>query len=673
MRRDPHLRAHGPVRAGTAPAAATPRRRFVRIWLASSAVLFALGALWALATPVGASPDEPTQVVKAAAVVRGQFIGTPVRHGPAADVRVRVPASFGRDQHLATCYAGLPRVPAGCAHPLSTRSRPVTVATYVGRYPPLYYLLVGAPTLLWRGDGAVVAIRLLSALWGALLLGTAVGVATVWSRSRLLVPALAVAVTPMAVFLIGVVNPSGLEIAAAVATWTGAVVLVLDRRDRPPPALVLATVVPATVLVLCRGASALWLAIALGTAALLAPGALRALWRDRRVRRALQVLGMTTVLAVAFVLGFHSLAVVPVGRPVPPHASTVSVVVQALGLTGAIAREAVGDFGWLDTMSPFAVLVGWWAAAALLVVGGLLWSDRRHARVLAGTVALALLLPVAIIVSQAHHDGLVWQARDGMPLYVGVPIVAGAIFGRDRERRFGALLDGPSLAVVRQVAARGNLLLVVGVAAAQWVDFFWALRRYTVGLGGPLAPWTAVRHGWAPPIPAVLLLGLAAAAAGAYGWWTLQLANVATGRTLAGVRVGAVDGAAAPARATARLVATAPAPAPAAPMPAPAFAPAAPVPSPAPAPAPAPVTLLPPAAERLADALLARLFPAVAAPGGQVARRERGQAGAGPARSDGVGRERSTPTRSDAAGLEAAVPAAADALGIDEALRSLLD
>lgn len=571
----------------------TPGRRFVRVWLATSAVLFALGALWAVATPVGAAPDEPTQVVKAAAVVRGQFLGTPVRHGPVADLRVRVPASFGHDRHLATCYAGRPTVTAACAQPLSTSSRPVTVATYVGRYPPLYYLLVGVPTLLWRGDGAVIAVRLLSALWGALLLGMAVGVAAVWSRSRLLVPALAVAVTPMAVFLIGVVNPSGLEIAAAVATWTGAAVLVLDHRHRPPLALVAATAVPAVALVLCRGLSALWLAIALGMAALLERGALRTLWGDRRVRRSLQALGAVAVLAVTFVLAVHTLSVVPVGRSVPPRASIVTVTIRALGFTSTIAREAVGDFGWLDTMSPFAVLVGWWVAAALLVVGGLLWSDRRHALVLALTVAVALLLPAAIIASQAHHDGLVWQARDGLPLYVGVPIVAGAVFGRDRERRLGALLDGASLAGIRRVAGRGNQLLVGGVALAQWVDFAWALRRYTVGLGGPLAPWTAVRHGWVPPVPTVLLLVLAGATVGAYGWWMLQLADLATGRALAGARAGAAGVVAPLAR--------------------------------RPAPLPAAVTALPRAAERQADAMLARLFPMVTATAGSGPRRvERG-------------------------------------------------
>ncbi len=38
---------------------------------------FALLAVWAVAMPLYSGPDEPSQVVHAAALVRGQLIGTP--------------------------------------------------------------------------------------------------------------------------------------------------------------------------------------------------------------------------------------------------------------------------------------------------------------------------------------------------------------------------------------------------------------------------------------------------------------------------------------------------------------------------------------------------------------------------------------------------------------------
>lgn len=516
-----------------------PRLAFTRVWILSSLVVAALGALWVLATPIGAAPDEPTQIVKAAAVVRGELIGTTAPGFPTAVTVVRVPASFGDDANVATCFAFRSDVPAGCARPLGTSDQTVSVGTYVGRYPPLYYLLVGTPSLLWRGAGAVRAMRLLSVLWSSLLLGLALAVAAVWSRSPLLVLALAVTITPLVVFLTAVVNPSGLEISAAVATWTTVVVLVLDHRRDPPRTLVAATAAAATVLALCRGLSDLWLAIAAVTALALAPSALGLLGRRRSVQRAAVWPTLAAIAGGTYVLAADTLSVVPDGVHVARGSSTADIVVDTLGRAGAIAHQAIGVFGWLDTPSPFAVEALWWGVGAVVVVAGVVWTSRHNRTVLVALGMVVLVLPTAIVASQAGHDGLVWQARDGMPLYVGLPLVAGAVAGRfDHRRGTGAVAPVPSDASGRPTVGSsvwtalhtsdtiGRLSVVVAgvVGACQWIDFTWALRRYTVGLDGPLLPWRHVRGGWQPPVDAVVLVLAAAIVAAVYARWVHRLA-----------------------------------------------------------------------------------------------------------------------------------------------------
>ncbi len=524
-----------------------PRLAFARVWILSSLVVAALGALWVLATPIGAAPDEPTQIVKAAAVVRGELIGATAPGFPTAVTVVRVPASFGDDANVASCFAFRSDVPAGCARPLGTSDQTVSVGTYVGRYPPLYYLLVGTPSLLWRGAGAVRAMRLLSVLWSSLLLGLALAVAAVWSRSRLLVLALAVAITPLVVFLTAVVNPSGLEISAAVATWTTVVVLVLDHRRDPPRALVAATAAAATVLALCRGLSDLWLAIAAVTALALAPSALGLLGRRRSVRRAAVWPTLAAIAGGTYVLAADTLSVVPDGVHVARGSSTADIVVDTLGRAGAIAHQAIGVFGWLDTPSPFAVEALWWGVGAVVVVAGVVWTSRHNRTVLVALGMVVLVLPTAIVASQAGHDGLVWQARDGMPLYVGLPLVAGAVAGRFGHRRRAEPMapepsgaDGPPTVGSSVWTALdtsdtiGRLSVVVAgvVGACQWIDFTWALRRYTVGLDGPLLPWRHVRGGWQPPVDAALLVLAAALVATVYGRWVHRLSVGALAPTL---------------------------------------------------------------------------------------------------------------------------------------------
>ena len=85
--------------------------------------------------------------------------------------------------------------------------------------------------------------------------------AVTWTRSRLLLLALAVTVTPMVIVFGSAVNPSGLDMATAVCVWTGGLILVLDRSIRPPPSLVAATAVSAAVMELMRGLSPLLLGV----------------------------------------------------------------------------------------------------------------------------------------------------------------------------------------------------------------------------------------------------------------------------------------------------------------------------------------------------------------------------------------------------------------------------
>ncbi|MGH9061731.1 MAG: DUF2142 domain-containing protein, partial [Acidimicrobiales bacterium] len=98
-------------------------------------MVFAFQALWCLATPVGASPDEPAHLIRAASVVRGQWVG-PARAGfPNSDTVVSVPDAVV--QLNLACFVGKPHVSAGCYHEPKTPARQVSTLTYVGHYPPL--------------------------------------------------------------------------------------------------------------------------------------------------------------------------------------------------------------------------------------------------------------------------------------------------------------------------------------------------------------------------------------------------------------------------------------------------------------------------------------------------------------------------------------------------------
>jgi hypothetical protein len=511
--------------------------RLLSIWSISTGVLFCLCASWSFATPIGAAQDEPAQLVKAASVVRGEIVGPTVSrksesHLPVWDraylqicaeyssadrcnrtfTVVKVPESFA-DFAIPSCYRLSPKMPAGCAAVFGGSGRETTTITYDGRYPPLYYAIVGLPSLAWHTDMAVYLMRLLSGLLCALFLGLALALATVWSASRLLVLAVAVTVTPMVIIFGSVVNPTGLECATAVCLWTGGLILMLDHANDPPPSLIAATASAASVMVLTRGLSPLWLAIIAICLTAAAPRSLPVLLQRQSVRIAIGVVTFASVVAVTYIFWAHSLYETFTGPGVPPGTSDLGVVELALGRTGVLVQQFVGSIGWVETSPPLAVL-GLWILAASAIVGlGLLVSQRHHAALIVASV----VLPTVLMVAQSRTIGFgVWQARDGFPLYAGILLVAGGVAGRNCV---------PTLAGSSGVQQNGwairrlALMVAITVALAQIGLFFWALRRYTVGLGSVVNPLARVADGWSPPIPSIALVIAATIVIIVYGWW----------------------------------------------------------------------------------------------------------------------------------------------------------
>jgi hypothetical protein len=489
------------------PKAATPNG-FVGTWVRCFLVLFALCAAWCLATPLGGAPDEPAQIVKAAATVRGELIGQPVRGAHAATRNFRVPAVFRSVYELPECYQLHSKIPAGCAPHLRSSSRIVTVSTYVGRYPPLYYAIVGLPTLVMHSQSVIYFMRLISALIDALLLSLALAIATIWCRSTLMVEALALAITPLVFFFAGVVNPNGFEMAAAICAWTSGLALVRNWSLHPPPSVLAAFVVSGSLLELTRGLSVLWMALIVVTLICLEP---RTCWRlvhQHSVRIGAAILVAVGAVAVSFVRVAQTLKVLPSTELPPVHASFVVLTERVLGQIGTYVREFVGVFGWLDTPSPSLVTILWISLLGFLLLLGLAASGRRESVVLVGLMIGSFVVSLVLIEWNAGTSGITWQARDGFPLYAGTPLLAGILIPHTSMAGFGDFAR-------RRVAA----IVAIAVGVCQLTDFGWTLRRFTVGLGRTVNLLQPVKHGWSPPLGTPLTALLGAVAVVAYAWW----------------------------------------------------------------------------------------------------------------------------------------------------------
>jgi hypothetical protein len=243
--------------------------------------------------------------------------------------------------------------------------------------------------------------------------------------------------------------------------------------------------VSAAVLVCTRPLSPLFAFLIL--AALVDLATPRAVWRlvrfRRDVRRSALALAVIGAISTGWILFAHSLWLLRAGPGVSPGASEASVIGEAFGQTHLWLQQMVGVLGWDDTFLPTWTYRIWLLVVVALLVAAL-WSRRRRGLVVIGTlVVLSLVLPVLLSLANARHVGIVWEGRYTLPLAAGIPITAAAL---------GGSAPDPPRAWVR-------CTLLLALALASLLGYLETLRRYAVGIYGPIdflkGPWRPI-EGW---------------------------------------------------------------------------------------------------------------------------------------------------------------------------------
>lgn len=487
-----------------------PRRWIVfsMAWLLFSL----LTASWSFATPIAASPDEPAHIVKAASVVRGQLVGEASFLGHV----VQVPRYIASTQSE-TCFAFKPDVTADCAAPLPGAGGDIVDGTTTaGLYNPVYYALVGWPSLLTSDASGIYAMRIVSGVLTSLFLAFSAMLACSWTRNRLPLAAIALATPPMVLFLAGSVNPNGIETATTLAVFTGMLTISL----RPDPAQLtersMIVLAAAALAVNSRGLSPLWIAFAvLLPLILLNWSQIRALLGKPAVLTAAGGTALAAAFAVFWLMHSSSLTSAinnqdsfqqfpGVGE------SSLTGFTLILRETLGYAQDMIGNFGWLDTAAPQSVYFVWsvFVGALLIAAFALL---RGRALLLAITLTAAFTLVPAIIQGfYVTGGGLIWQGRYALPLFTYL------VFG------VAALVSVRIGSVPRPVMRRLALFAWSCWAIAQYFSFAFALRRYSVGFDGAWRDLLFAAE-WNAPGGNLLWLGVFAALLAVTGWLGWQL------------------------------------------------------------------------------------------------------------------------------------------------------
>jgi hypothetical protein len=449
-----------------------------------------LTAAWSLATPLFGAPDEPVHVIKAVAVAHGQLLGRQPQGPSSPLIDVRVPGVYADSNRVARCFAFKNNSTPNCAPHLSRNTAEQWAPTYVGRYPPLYYAIVGTPSLVLTSPAGVYAMRLVSAVLNSVFLALAVTCVVVWSRSRLLLAGLTAAVTPTVGFFAGVVNPSGFEICLAICLWVSGLVLVSEHATEPPKALIGIVAVSAILLTLVRGLSPFWLGmVVLALAGFAGRDTATRLARYTYVRRWAVGVLVAFGASLAWIFTAGTLEVLPSINKVTLGTSDIQMLLKILGNTGTFIHEMIGQFGWLDTPAPRASYETWYLAIGAIGALALVVARRTQVAVFLFVLVGTILLPVLVSGSQARGAGYVWQGKDTLPFAVGIPLVAFAIVAGSKQ--------------LSPYRGRMTGMFVVAIPIASMLAFAEALRRNTVGVTGPV---DFLGGRWSPPVGDITVL-----------------------------------------------------------------------------------------------------------------------------------------------------------------------
>jgi hypothetical protein len=472
----------GPVRI----ADTSMRRRWAVLFVA----LFPLAAVWALTNPMLASPDETLHIARAQSIASGDLTVPYTTDGLPID--------------SIECFRFQPEVSAACQD-LSWGPDGAQLIGPTEGYPPLYHSLAAVPALFFSGLGGAYAMR----LWMAAIVIAVVAWAGVLVTRPGLGPwpltGFAIAVTPMALFSVATVNPSGLAVASAMLFTAGTVSLCTLRQRHWQ--VTGAVVAGALGLALTRRDGLLWLAI---LAIVLVPvawtpvlGAVRDLSR-RTI--AVAVSAATVVAVVAAVWARPTVS--RFSRNWQDGAGTSWW--EAARYIRTYLFQAVGVLGWLDSpIGEEAFLIAMILAGFVALLG--MAAMHRRLALSTGLAVVALLVaPVAFGLVRFPY----LQGRYLLPIWVGGMVVAGlaAAFGD-----VGARFD-----------RRASRVVLVGWAIVHLVAGVQNLRRYAVGRSGS---WNFVTDAeWSPDTMsnalavAAYVLALAIAAAG----FTVLLRGVGT-------------------------------------------------------------------------------------------------------------------------------------------------
>lgn len=434
-------------------------------------VLVQLG--WLFATPPARGIDEFDHIHRANAVASGQWIAEPasVASGTGAELIVEPDIlNATREECQKLPYTSRTE----CVGRETADG--VVVAGGAGRYPPLYYAMVGQVTHVFDGAAAVYAMRVTSMLLCAALVFLAFKAASRSTRSPVVTAGMALGITPVVAYSSIVVSPNALEIFAGLLlwiAWTGTL-----RAGRPDRYLVAVGALAGVLLALLRPLGPLWclLILVVGLSTVIHPWRrVVELARERMMLIAVGAVAAATSIGVWWTLTNQALEI----RNAAPEQDSPLIRLESIFADFFLwVLQSIGAFPYRGDPAPMPVYACFLILGATLLAVSWRRADTGDRGMLLAVTVPSLLVPGAITYATYSQFVDSWQGRYTMPFSIGVPLLAAYALHRAGVpswlRRKSVIVSATLLYVVGHLlgplAVQGEELMISpGVDNGQWI------------------------------------------------------------------------------------------------------------------------------------------------------------------------------------------------------------
>jgi hypothetical protein len=438
---------------------------------------FSLMVVWSFLTPLFSGPDEPSNFIRSAAVVRGEWIG---ENYPASIEKsywttyVDIDPQFGVANSIPWCFAPFPEKP-GCG--IAVEDAPIVDIppwTNMGRYPPLPFVISGIGTVFGATNLSVYMSRAMTSLICALLI--ACSAYAIMRREQSLV-GLLVTITPGTVFLASAMNPSAIEICSAIALWS--ILPSIHQRENKDHAIQIMFIIAGVFLIATRPIGVVIYAM-VSVISWMAYGNTKFASFFKANKSALAVHGITATLMMWWYVAVYSFQTTPSLTAGSEKISVNTQLTRSLNHIPELLDHVVGNFGWLDTPIPRGALWLYVIGSAILVAASMNKIGLR--KVVALTLLCFTVGFMAIAIDVNFYSMFGWfgaQGRHIAPVLVGLPLLMLSQFA------FGS---------------RIQRVVVTGWSVVMMWAGLGALRRYTVGINGDNAHSMIGERIWNPSI-----------------------------------------------------------------------------------------------------------------------------------------------------------------------------